>query len=102
MLHLLYSQSDCPISWLDLWLTCGQVGSWTLVAVLWTDFLNQPVVCAVERHVDTDELEGFGAHPSDEALSLLLSTRLRRVIVTQHHLLVPFSFLIVHPAVECL
>lgn len=81
-------------------LTCGQVDSWILVAVVWTDFLDQSVVCAVERHVDAYDLERFGAHPGDVALGLLLSTRLGRVIVAQNHLFVAFSFLIVHPTVE--
>lgn len=62
--------------------------------------MNQSVVCAVKRHVDADDLEGFGAHPGDVALGLLLSTRLGGVIVAQHHLFVAFSLLVVHPAVE--
>lgn len=84
--------------WLDLCLTCGQI----LVAVVWTDFLNQPVVCAIEGHVDADDLERFGAHPGDMTLSLLLSTRLRWIVVAQNHLLVALGLLIVHPAIECL
>lgn len=88
--------------WLDLCLTCGQVGTWILVAVVWTDFLNQPVVCAIERHVDADDLERFGAHPGDMTLSLLLSTRLRWIVVAQNHLLVALGLLVVNPAVECL
>lgn len=77
-----------------------QVNSCILGAVVWTDFLHQSVVSAVERHIDTDDLERFGAHPGDVALGLLLSTSLGRVVVTQHHLFVAFCFLIVHPAVE--
>jgi len=55
---------------LDLCLTCRQVVR-TLGAVFGTDLLNQPVVCAVERHIDTDDLEWLGAHPGDVALGLL-------------------------------
>lgn len=62
--------------------------------------MNQPVVCAVERHVDADDPEGFGAHPGDQSLSLVLSAGLRRVIVAQRHLPASLRFLIVHPAVE--
>lgn len=62
--------------------------------------MNQPVVCAVERHIDADDPEGFGAHPGDQTLSLVLSTGLRRVIVAQRHLPASLGFLIVHPAVE--
>lgn len=62
--------------------------------------MNQSVVCAVEGHVDADDLEGFGAHPGDVALGLLLSARLGRVVVAQHHLFVALSLLVVHPAVE--
>lgn len=62
--------------------------------------MNEPVVCAVEGDIDTDGPEGFGAHPGDQALSLLLSTGLGRVIVAQHHLSASLSSLIVHPAVE--
>lgn len=64
--------------------------------------MNQSVVCAVERHVDADNLKGFGAHPGNVALGLLLSACLGGVVVAQHHLFVPFGFLIVYPTVECL
>lgn len=84
----------------DLYLTFKWVDWWILEAVIWTHLLNQPVVCAVERHIDTDDPEGFGAHPGDETLSLVLSTGLRRVIVAQHHLSASLGFLIVHPAVK--
>lgn len=80
-------------------LTCGQVG-WTLQAIVRADFLNQSVVCAVERHVDADDLERSGAHPGDVALGVLLITCLWWVVVAQHHLLVAFGFLGVHSAVE--
>lgn len=83
-----------------LWLTCGQVGSWVVGAVVRTHFLHQSVVGAVERDVDADDLEGLGAHPGDVALRLLLSARLGRVVVTQHHLFVALRLLVVHPAVE--
>lgn len=62
--------------------------------------MNQPVVCAVERHIDTDDPEGFGAHPGDQTVSLVLSTGLRRVVVAQHHLSAALGFLVVHPAVK--
>lgn len=62
--------------------------------------MNHPVVCAVERHIDTDDPEGFRAQPGDEALSLLLGTCLGWVIVAQHHLSVALGFLMVHPAVK--
>lgn len=62
--------------------------------------MHQSIVCAVERHIDADDLERFGAQPGDVALGLLLSTSLGGVVVTQHHLFVAFCFLIVHPAVE--
>ena len=78
----------------------GQEGTCIVVAVVGTDFLNQPVVRAVERHVDADDLKGFGAHPGDVALGLLLVARLGWVVVTQHHLLVAFGLLVVHPAAE--
>ncbi|PWA16722.1 hypothetical protein CCH79_00017471 [Gambusia affinis] len=71
-----------------------------LGTVVRTDFLDQPVIGAVERHVDTDDLERLGAHPGDVALGLFLVARLRRVVVAQHHLLAAFGFLVVHPAVE--
>lgn len=68
--------------------------------MIWTDLLNQPVVGAVEGHVDADDLEGPGAQPGDLALRLLLSAGLGRVVVAQHHLLVALCLLVVHPAVE--
>lgn len=68
--------------------------------MIWTDLLNQPVVGAVEGHIDADHLEGPGAHPGDVALRLLLGTGLGRVVVAQHHLLVALRLLVVHPAVE--
>lgn len=68
--------------------------------MIWTDLLNQPVVGAVEGHIDADDLERLGAHPGDLALRLLLGTGLRRVIVAEHHLLVALRLLVVHPAVE--
>lgn len=84
----------------DLHLTFRRVGWWILGAVVWTHLLNQPVVCAVERHIDTDDPEGFRAHPDDETLGLVLSAGLRRVIVAQHHLPASLGFLVVHPAVK--
>lgn len=62
--------------------------------------MYQSVVGAVERDVDADDLEGFGAHPGDVALALLPSAGLGRVVVTQHHLPAALRLLVVHPAVE--
>lgn len=84
----------------DLHLTSGQVGWGILGAVVWTHLLNHPVVRAVERHIDTDDPEGFGAHPGGEALSLVLCAGPGRVVVAQHHLSVALGFLMVHPAVK--
>lgn len=78
----------------------GREGCPVLVAVVRTDLLNQPVVGAVERHVDADGSEGLGAHPADVALRLLLIARLGRVVVAQHHLLAALGPLAVQPAAE--
>lgn len=69
-------------------------------AVVWTHLLNQPVVGAVERHIDADDPEGLGARPGDQTLGLVLSAGLGRVIVARHHLSASLGFLVVHPAVK--
>lgn len=94
------SSSDFRLCHLDLQLTFGPGGRRVVGAIIWTHLLDQPVVRAVEGHVDTDDPEGLGAHPGDQALGLLLRTGLRRVVVAQHHLPVALRSLVVHPAVE--
>lgn len=89
----------CPAT-SDLRLARRQVAPWDLVAVTRTHLLYQSVVDAVERHVDADDPEGFGAGPGDVALGLLLSARLGRVVVTRRHLLVALRLPVARPAVE--
>ena len=63
--------------------TRGKVGRVTMVIIVWTHFLHQFVVGAVEGDEDADDLEGFGAEPGHMALGLLLVAGLRRIKVAE-------------------
>lgn len=54
-----------------------------MVIIVWTHFLHQFVVGAVEGNEDADNFEGFRAEPGHMALGLLLVAGLRRVKVAK-------------------
>lgn len=78
----------------------GKVGSVTVVVVVWTHFLHQFVVGAVEGNEDADDFEWFGAKPGDMALSLLLVACLGWVKVAECVLGALLNLLIFYATVE--
>lgn len=78
----------------------GEVGSVTVVVVVWAHFLHQFVVSAVEGNEDADNFKRFGAQPGDVALSLLLVAGLRWVKVAEGVLGTFLDLLILYAAIE--
>lgn len=78
----------------------GEVGSVTVVVVVWAHFLHQFVVGAVEGNEDADDFERFGAEPGDMALGLLLVAGLGRVEVAERVLGALLHLFVLYAAVE--
>lgn len=58
-----------------------------MVIVVWTHFLDKPVVYAVEGYVDTDDLEWLRANPGDLALRVVEEAGFGRIIGAEGGLL---------------
>lgn len=71
-----------------------------MIVIIWADFLHQPVVCAVERNVDANDLKGFGADPGHVTLCLLLKAGLGGVVVAQRGAFAAVNLLVIYAAVE--
>lgn len=78
----------------------GEVGSVTVVVVVWAHFLHQFVVGAVEGYEDADDFERFGAQPGDVTLCLLLVAGLGWVEVAEGVLGTFLYLLILYAAIK--